>query len=372
MAEKPFDEFDFETDFPDFEEGEEFAFDEEEGEQENTDFDFSEGEKHLVTEVEAEPAGMEETYQFESEIPEKEPEQPGAEIEKKEFPQETGLLKNLDAKKKIIYALGALGILVFIVFMFLQRPSAVKVPSPATKTASEVATHHMTNAVSPPVNMPPPLSTTSASQEAPVINNVSPPTVPTSTISQAPQTMTAPIATTNNMLTEQNDQTQKTISALIQQNQQLAEEVQTLQNTIVELNSKFNTLQQQVQANDTSVVNLQHVFASNQSQMSKINTALKTIVSAMTASAAPRPSMVRGNTGFSMSKPRPIPRQAKSFFVQAIIPGRAWLEDGEGQTITVTYGDEVPGFGQVTEIDPQNGFVATSSGIKILYGISQT
>lgn len=48
--------------------------------------------------------------------------------------------------------------------------------------------------------------------------------------------------------------------------------------------------------------------------------------------------------------------------LDAAIPGRAWLLGADGETSTVTEGDEIPGYGRVTKIDPAAGVVVTSSG----------
>jgi intracellular multiplication protein IcmG len=48
--------------------------------------------------------------------------------------------------------------------------------------------------------------------------------------------------------------------------------------------------------------------------------------------------------------------------LDAAIPGRAWLLGADGETSTVTEGDEIPGYGRVTKIDPAGGMVTTSSG----------
>lgn len=62
-------------------------------------------------------------------------------------------------------------------------------------------------------------------------------------------------------------------------------------------------------------------------------------------------------------------RQLKQFFVQAVIPGRAWLHGADGSTLTVTVGDEVPGYGRVVSIDAYSGAVTMSSGVQIQYGM---
>ncbi len=53
------------------------------------------------------------------------------------------------------------------------------------------------------------------------------------------------------------------------------------------------------------------------------------------------------------------------YYIQAIIPGRAWLINTQGNTITVKVGSKVPNYGVVDNIDPLQGRVITSSG-KIL------
>lgn len=49
------------------------------------------------------------------------------------------------------------------------------------------------------------------------------------------------------------------------------------------------------------------------------------------------------------------------YFVQAVIPGRAWLVNEKGQATTVRVGSEIPGYGSVKEIDPPEGRVVMTS-----------
>jgi intracellular multiplication protein IcmG len=50
------------------------------------------------------------------------------------------------------------------------------------------------------------------------------------------------------------------------------------------------------------------------------------------------------------------------YFIQAVIPGRAWLIATNGSTLTVREGTMISGYGMVTLIDPRQGRVLTSSG----------
>ncbi len=57
------------------------------------------------------------------------------------------------------------------------------------------------------------------------------------------------------------------------------------------------------------------------------------------------------------------------FHLKAVISGRAWIESGKGRLITVKVGDNLPGYGEVTGINPGDGLVNTSSGAVITYGL---
>ena len=50
------------------------------------------------------------------------------------------------------------------------------------------------------------------------------------------------------------------------------------------------------------------------------------------------------------------------YFIQAVIPGRAWLIATNGSTLTVSEGTLIAGYGMVKLIDPNQGRVLTSSG----------
>jgi len=62
-----------------------------------------------------------------------------------------------------------------------------------------------------------------------------------------------------------------------------------------------------------------------------------------------------------------VPTQ--TFYVEAVVPGRAWLQGSDGETISVSIGSYLEGYGRVTRIDEDRGVVATSSGHVIPYGI---
>jgi hypothetical protein len=54
--------------------------------------------------------------------------------------------------------------------------------------------------------------------------------------------------------------------------------------------------------------------------------------------------------------------------VKAIVPGMAWLESSEGQTVAVRVGSRLGRYGKVRLISPKQGMVVTSYGSIIQYG----
>ena len=58
------------------------------------------------------------------------------------------------------------------------------------------------------------------------------------------------------------------------------------------------------------------------------------------------------------------------YYVQAIIPGRAWIVDSNGHIVTVAEGDRFEALNTtVKTIDPTNGIVTLANGMQIEYGM---
>lgn len=55
------------------------------------------------------------------------------------------------------------------------------------------------------------------------------------------------------------------------------------------------------------------------------------------------------------------------YYIQAVIPGRAWLKTRSGQTITVSKGSHIPGYGRVIAINPHTEEVIVNTGEVLTY-----
>ena len=78
------------------------------------------------------------------------------------------------------------------------------------------------------------------------------------------------------------------------------------------------------------------------------------------------------------ARPKPVRRvvirgpQQPSYYIKAVIPGRAWLIATNGSTLTVREGTPIPGYGVVRLIDPNQGRVLTSSGQVIKFSLQDS
>jgi intracellular multiplication protein IcmG len=136
-----------------------------------------------------------------------------------------------------------------------------------------------------------------------------------------------------------------------------------------EINQKLSSLeasQQDVRLNVNSVNNKLGVINTSVSELTEKIANLNRMLSDLAAKLDQQSHEIILLT--EKAKPKPVRRVfIKSaprlmYFIQAIIPGRAWLIATNGSTITVREGTRIAGFGVVKLIDPIQGRVLTSSG----------
>lgn len=116
--------------------------------------------------------------------------------------------------------------------------------------------------------------------------------------------------------------------------------LQALQSQIADMQNKIDQSRADNQQLHQTVTDLS-------SQMEALTVKVDQILAQMTASGKIKPAIV--------------------FHLRAVVPDRAWITSGT-ETMTVTVGDNVKGYGTVRAIDATNGIITTSSGRKIIYG----
>jgi len=185
------------------------------------------------------------------------------------------------------------------------------------------------------------------------------PTVPAPTENLLPQakppakvasqkTDTAKLASAQSM-----QKVQQQLTQFQSQSKQLNSMLESQQ---IENQGRFSSLDDKISDLQASIGGLQNVIQGLATQVQEAQQEQKAYLKSQSQKRTKKNRMIR---------------EHKRYFVQAVIPGRAWLHGADGSSLTVVKGQLVPGYGAVTSIDPYSGVVTTSSGFKIRYGINE-
>lgn len=128
--------------------------------------------------------------------------------------------------------------------------------------------------------------------------------------------------------------------------------------------------QQNLMATMNGINNQLDAFNTNTQEIAPKIAELRQMLTSLTAQVARQSNEITALTFITKTKPKRKPKvklqreqlRTALFYIQAIIPGRAWLIAENGSTITVREGTPILGYGVVRVIDAQRGRVITSSG----------
>jgi len=138
---------------------------------------------------------------------------------------------------------------------------------------------------------------------------------------------------------------QQKISQLEYTQEGMRTEVTTVSQKLSTVDANFESLKSEMQQMQQMLVDIKQKIADDSEHMKHL----------LSAQKKTRPKIRR------------IPMRTMQYFIQALIPGRAWLVGENGATVTVNVGSRLPGYGIIRVIDTNQGRVATSSGKIIIY-----
>lgn len=137
----------------------------------------------------------------------------------------------------------------------------------------------------------------------------------------------------------------------------LSQQLSEVQAHAVDNKQQINTIKNNLSQLSNSVSNVQDTLDSMGQQLQSISSQLTQQRSAIQALKPKKPKRITK---------RAIPPRTV-YYIQAIMPGRAWLVKPDGTSITVNVGDRLAGYGKITAIAPTQGVVKTSAGVVIGY-----
>lgn len=128
----------------------------------------------------------------------------------------------------------------------------------------------------------------------------------------------------------------------------LQSNLSSMRDQIGQLSNQVNNLTSTNQALNTQISELSSKLLANQRALEELIAVKKS-----------RPAIVPSSPMNFKSQPK---IEKIAYYVQAVIPGRAWLISSQGTTLTVRVGSKVPGLGVVHRIDELQGRVLMSTG----------
>lgn len=173
-----------------------------------------------------------------------------------------------------------------------------------------------------------------------VVQKTVPP--PVSQVVPAPTVISTPVI--KPQVNNNDEEVNRKLAALDATQQNLSAEVSTI-------NSQLNTISANMNALNA--------------KMASLNDSLTILASRLEEQDAHLTAMIEARKKVQVEARPRAPRiyaPAVTYYLQAIIPGRAWLIASNGSTITVREGTNIAGYGTVKMIDPSQGRVLLSSG----------
>ncbi len=135
-----------------------------------------------------------------------------------------------------------------------------------------------------------------------------------------------------------------------------------MERQLTALQSNQQSMQTQVATMTNQLNSVNHNVGALLSKMAELNQIIEKLHTQVDLQSH---EIVRLTEHARPKRPKMIPVSKTpviKYYLQAVIPGRAWLIATNGTTLTVREGTLVQGYGVVKLIDPSQGMVLTSSG----------
>jgi intracellular multiplication protein IcmG len=146
--------------------------------------------------------------------------------------------------------------------------------------------------------------------------------------------------------------------------QQVQENNSVLKEKVEAIETNQQNVQSQVSSMSEQVGNVNNNVTNLSAQISTLNQTITDLTNQLSRQSE------EINVLMERTRPKPVRRvirphhvgQANIYYINAVIPGRAWLIGTNGSTLTVREGTTIAGYGVVKLIDSMAGRVLTSSG----------
>jgi intracellular multiplication protein IcmG len=160
------------------------------------------------------------------------------------------------------------------------------------------------------------------------------------------------------MLKRQADSYSGDMQTELKETSQILESQKTIQANIASLSQQVSQLSSQVNAITSLMQTYPQDVSGIQTKLTLMEQVLQELKVAINAKKVSTVVVKPKSQPYTMPK---FVTPSPTYYIQAIIPGRAWLISSNGSTLTVTVGTRVPGYGVVEKIHALQGVVEVSS-----------
>lgn len=141
-----------------------------------------------------------------------------------------------------------------------------------------------------------------------------------------------------------------------------------IENRIAALEQQVTGYQAGIDKINSQITDMQTTLSSLGSRLDEVNSSLQGMATQMAQQQA---ALAAKEAAQRKAKMKQYTAPKTIYFVRAMVPGRAWLATGDGRTVTIGLGDNLPGYGIVQVIDPNQGTITTNTGAIIGYSPSE-
>ena len=129
------------------------------------------------------------------------------------------------------------------------------------------------------------------------------------------------------------------------------------------LQQKIDELSKQAENNQVNIAQVSNDISATKQDMADISQKIDILTNSV--------QQILAEVAKLKAPPKKATKKPKvAYNVRAIVPGRAWLQSGDGKNITLRVGDKLNGYGEVLAISPRQGMVLMSDGSVIQYGVN--
>ncbi|MEC7031002.1 MAG: hypothetical protein VXW87_05010 [Pseudomonadota bacterium] len=121
-----------------------------------------------------------------------------------------------------------------------------------------------------------------------------------------------------------------------------------------------NKVAEDIESLKRQIASVNRQSADFRSQIKQLDNKLDILTKALERNSQQLSTVVK--TQQSKETEKKAVEKKQDYKIRAVISGRAWVEDKEGNNMTVKVGDNIPTYGRVTKIRPVEGLIETSSG----------